>query len=139
RPPARAWRPHGGQHRVYRRPARAAGNGRRGPRQGMDEVSRVEQAFAAIDAANAADPRSEAGEPVELLYGRRMTAEQERLHPDASDALRVACRGQHVERWLLPRSEYPQGREGYLSWRREQGRRHAERVMGIMRDAGFGD
>ena len=37
------------------------------------------------------------------------------------------------------RSDYPQGREGYLTWRRDQGRRHAERVMGIMREAGFAE
>ena len=96
-----------------------------------------EQVFAAIDAANAADPRLEDGQPAELLYGRRMTAEQERLHPDATDALAIACRGQHIERWLLRRQDYPEGREGYLTWRREQGRRHAERVMGLMRDAGY--
>lgn len=100
-------------------------------------MTKVERAFAAIDAANAADPRREDGQPVELLYGQRMTAEQERLHPDASDALRVACRGQHIERWQLARSDYPEGREGYLTWRRDQGRRHADRVMGIMREAGF--
>lgn len=105
----------------------------------MDEMNSVERAFAAIDAANAADPRLEEGGPVELLYGRRMTAEQERLHPDASDALRVACRGQHIERWLLPRGDYPPGREGYLTWRRDQGRRHADRVMQIMAQAGFAD
>ena len=93
--------------------------------------------LAAIDAANAADPRREEnGQPVELLYGQRMTAEQQRLYPDASDALAIACRGQHIERWLLPRQDYPEGREGYLTWRRDQGRRHAERVMGLMREAG---
>ena len=42
----------------------------------MDEMNSVERAFAAIDAANAADPRLEEGGPVELLYGRRMTAEE---------------------------------------------------------------
>lgn len=99
--------------------------------------SRRDQVFAAIDAANAADPRSEDGQPAELLYGQRMTAEQARLYPDAGDALAIACRGQHVERWLLPRSDYPEGREGYLTWRRDQGRRHADRVMGLMRDAGY--
>lgn len=93
--------------------------------------------FAAIDAANAADPRLEDGAPVELLYGQRMTAEQALLYPEASDALAIACRGQHIERWTLPRQDYPEGREGYLTWRREQGRRHAERVMGLMRDAGY--
>lgn len=93
--------------------------------------------FAAIDAANAADPNVEDGQPAALLYGLRMTAEQQHLHPQAGDALAIACRGQHIERWLLPRNAYPEGREGYLAWRRDQGRRHAERVMGLMRDAGY--
>lgn len=95
-------------------------------------------ALALIDAANAADPTLEDGVPAALLYGRRMTAELERLFPDASAVLRIAARGQHVERWLLPRGAYPEGKPGYLAWRREQGRRHAERVAGIMAEAGFG-
>ena len=99
----------------------------------------VDAAFAAIDAVNSADPRQAEGRPVELLYGQRMTAEQERLAPEAGPALRIACRGQHIERWLLPRADFPDGREGYLAWRRAQGSRHAARVMGIMRDAGFSE
>lgn len=95
-------------------------------------------ALALIDAANAADPTLEEGVPAALLYGRRMTAELERLFPDASAVLRIAARGQHVERWLLPRGAYPEGKPGYLAWRREQGRRHAGRVAGIMAEAGFG-
>lgn len=91
-----------------------------------------------IDAANAADPTLEDGTPAALLYGQRMTAELERLFPEASPLLQIAARGQHVERWLLPRSAYPEGKIGYLEWRREQGRRHAERVAGIMAEAGFG-
>lgn len=91
----------------------------------------------AIDAANAADPTIEESQPAALLYGQRMSAELARLFPDASEPLQIAARGQHVERWLLPRSDYPEGREGYLTWRREQGRRHAERVMGLMRAAGY--
>ncbi|MEH7828537.1 DUF4202 domain-containing protein [Gemmobacter denitrificans] len=94
-------------------------------------------ALAAIDAANAADPTQEDGQPAALLYGLRMTAELARQHPAASDLLQIAARGQHVERWLLPRSAYPEGKAGYLDWRREQGRRHAARVAGIMADAGY--
>lgn len=90
-----------------------------------------------IDAANAADPTMEEGIPAALLYGQRMTAELERLFPAASPVLQIAARGQHVERWLLPRNAYPEGKQGYLEWRREQGRRHAERVGGIMQDSGF--
>ncbi|WBU58292.1 DUF4202 domain-containing protein [Paracoccus sediminicola] len=96
-----------------------------------------DQAFARIDAANAQDPNNENGQPAELLYGQRMTEQQQRLYPDASEPLQIACRGQHIERWMLPRSDFPDDRRGYLSWRTEQGRRHAERVAGIMRDVGY--
>jgi Domain of unknown function (DUF4202) len=99
----------------------------------MTKDNRLTQAFALIDAANAADPKGEAGP-----YGTRMSAELKRLFPDAGDVLQIAARGQHVERWLLPRTDYPEGKPGYLAWRREQGRRHGARVAGIMAEAGFG-
>ena len=97
----------------------------------------LDLAFAAIDAANAADPNLENGQPAALLYGHRMTAEVAPLFPDASDILKIAARGQHIERWLLPRTDYPEGLPGYLDWRREQARRHAARVGQIMLDAGY--
>jgi hypothetical protein len=100
-------------------------------------TDRLHAALAAIDAANAADPNLDMDLPAALLYGQRMSAEMERLFPDASDVLRIAARGQHVERWLLPRHAYPEGKAGYLEWRREQGRRHGLRVAGIMSDAGY--
>ena len=95
-------------------------------------TDRLHRALALIDAANAADPKGEA-----LVYGQRMTDELARLFPGASKVLQVAARGQHVERWLLPRSDFPEGKSGYHDWRREQGRRHAARVAGIMAEAGF--
>ena len=97
----------------------------------------VATVLAAIDAANAADPTQEEGAPAALLYGRRMSEELARLFPAASEPLQIAARGQHVERWLLPRTDFPEGRTGYLEWRREQGRRHAERLGGMMRAAGY--
>lgn len=102
-------------------------------------MTQLSHALAAIDTANAADPAIEDGHPAALLYGQRMTAELTRLFPDASGPLQIAARGQHVERWTLPRHDYPDGREGYLTWRRDQGRRHAERVAAIMREAGYDD
>lgn len=95
-------------------------------------TDRLQRALDLIDTANAADPKGEA-----LAYGQRMTDELSRLFPDASDVLQIAARGQHVERWLLPRSDYPDGKAGYLAWRREQARRHALRVAGIMAEAGY--
>ena len=72
---------------------------------------RFERAIAAIDAANAEDPRREAGEhgdePKELLYSRRMSRWLERLDPDAGEALRLAARAQHLCRWRLERIGLP--------------------------------
>ena len=94
----------------------------------------VATAFAAIDAANSKDPNATEGAPDALLYGQRMSAEQERLFPAASAALRIAARGQHIERWILKRKDYPEGREGYLTWRKDLARHHAARVGEIMAD-----
>lgn len=102
-------------------------------------MDRCENVLAAIDAANARDPRRESGEPEALLYGQRMSAELARLFPEADALLRIAARGQHVERWVLARTDYPEGRAGYLSWRRDLGRHHADRVGEMMRAAGYGD
>lgn len=108
-------------------------------RQDGAMTQKLDQALALIDAANAADPHLESGQPAELLYGQRMTAEQRLLYPDASEPLQIACRGQHIERWKLPRKDYPEDRKGYLEWRVEQGRRHAARVAAIMREVGYPD
>ena len=110
---------------------------------GERDGERFARAIEAIDAANAADPERvvEGGEerPAALVYGRRMSAELVRFCPGASELLRLAARGQHIERWTSPRSAYPEGREGYLRWRTDLGRYHAERVAGIMREAGYGE
>jgi len=95
----------------------------------------------AIDAANAADPEAAmegaVSHPAALLYGWRMSAELVAFCAQASEHLRIAVRGQHIERWKLARASYRQGREGYLAWRLDQGRYHADRVAGLMRDAGY--
>jgi hypothetical protein len=102
---------------------------------------RFEEVIAAIDAANAADPATvrDGGtdHPAALLYGKRMSAEMARVFPDAPDLLRIAARGQHIERWKMPRTSYPEGREGYLAWRRAQAVFHAERVGALMAGAGY--
>ncbi len=102
---------------------------------------RLARALAAIDAANAEDPGTIAldGRPVarELVYGHRMSAWLDRLAPDASEALRIAVRAQHIERWKVPRTSYPEGRTGYKRWRSDLARRHAERAAGIAAEAGY--
>lgn len=97
----------------------------------------LDQALAAIDDANAADPRRDDGQPEALLYGQRMSTQCDRLFPDAPDVLRIAARGQHIERWVLKRADYPEGRTGYLTWRRDLAEHHAARVGQIMEAAGY--
>ncbi|MCK0150465.1 DUF4202 domain-containing protein [Marivita sp. S6314] len=101
------------------------------------------QVLNAIDDANRKDPNHDTDEtgthhPEAYLYGLRMTSELDRLFgASASDVLRIAARGQHIERWLLKRADYPEGRAGYLTWRRDQGRAHGDRLAGLMADAGY--
>jgi Domain of unknown function (DUF4202) len=102
----------------------------------MPDMDKFETVIAAIDAANARDPNCTEidgrSEPAELVYGRRMTATLARIAPDASEHLRIAARGQHIERWTSPRKSYPEGRVGYLSWRNELKEFHARRLGEIM-------
>lgn len=102
---------------------------------------RLQRALDAFDRANAADPNLEAmdGEdvPKELIYGQRMSAWLCRLYPGASEALCLATRCQHIERWVTPRQSYPEGRVGYLTWRRDLKRYHGERAGQILADLGY--
>ena len=97
----------------------------------------LQNVLAAIDAANAADPRQDEGQPEALLYGQRMSQQCDRLFPDADPLLQIAARGQHIERWTLKRADYPEGRTGYLTWRRDLAKHHATRVGEIMAAEGF--
>jgi hypothetical protein len=104
---------------------------------------RFERAIAAIDAANADDPnrielRGET-RPKEFAHAELMTSWVRRLDPDASEAQLLAARAHHLRRWVLPRSTYPEGRAGYLQWRRDQKQRHAAEVGEVLVAAGFDD
>lgn len=91
-----------------------------------DAAARLRRALERIDAEHARDPERDAGgEPKELAYARRMSAWLERLAPEASEALRLAARCQHLRRWEIPRSTYPPGAEGYRKWRRAEAAAHA--------------
>lgn len=104
-------------------------------------LPRHAEAVARIDAFNAQDPNKieVEGAPVakELHYGRRMTAWLERLAPEASEALRLAARAQHIGRWASPRSDYPEGKQGYYRWRRALYAYHAETAGRILAEAGY--
>jgi hypothetical protein len=102
-----------------------------------------QQAIQALDHANAQDPnlsRIEGQEyPRELWYARELTRWVLRLQPNASEALRLAARCQHLERWKIPRSDFPAGRLGYLKWRKNLAQFHASRAEEILRAVHYSD
>ncbi len=100
-----------------------------------------QEARALIDAANSADPNQVAADgkewPKELLYSERMSEMLERYKPDADDAMKLAIRAQHIERWKSPRNAYPMDRIGYLKWRKDLYKIQANRAAELMLQAGF--
>ena len=104
-------------------------------------AGRFEAAIAAIDAANADDPVSieVRGErrPKELAHAELMTEWVRRLDPGATEAQLLAARAHHLRRWTSPRSSYPEGRAGYLRWRTDLKKQHAEEVGRILAAAGY--
>jgi hypothetical protein len=106
-------------------------------------MTRLQAVLASIDAANGEDPSlvNVEGRSVarELLYGQRMSGWLSRLEPEASEVLQVAARGQHIRRWVIPRSDYPMDRAGYLKWRTTLYRFHADQLEPLMQEGGYPD
>jgi len=103
----------------------------------------VNEKFAAairrFDAENSRDPNLENGRPRELLYAERLTSWVLKLRPAAGEALRLAARCQHICRWESPRETYPMTRAGYLKWRADLKKFHAEKSGAILRGVGYDD
>jgi hypothetical protein len=105
------------------------------------DTKQFEAALYCFDEENSRDPNLEiAGgtpQPRELLYAQRLTGWVLRLCPDASEALRLAARCQHICRWEIPRGSYPMTRAGYLRWRADLKKFHAQKAGEILREAGY--
>lgn len=97
----------------------------------MDRA-RFERTVAAIDAANADDPHDK-----ELRDAKLATEWVRRLRPNPGEELLLAARAHHLRRWTIPRSSYPEGRNGYLRWRRDLQKQHAADVGRILGDEGY--
>ena len=107
------------------------------------EVTRLRQTIAKFDEANAQDPNREMSEgksyPKELIYAQRMTAMLDKFSPDATEAVQLAVRCQHICRWQKPRSDYPMDGVGYKQWRTNLYKFHGDTAGAIMREAGYDD
>jgi len=98
-------------------------------------------AFQHFDAANKLDPNMEDFQgrtyPKEVLYGIRMTERLNEFAPNASEALRLTARCQHICRWEIPRESYAMDREGYLRWRQDLKKFHAKKATEILEEIGY--
>jgi len=92
----------------------------------------LEEAFAAIDAENAGDPHGK-----ELDHAERAVEWIRWLRPDAPAELLLAARGHHVRRWEIPRTDEPDGRAGYLRWKRRLQQHHADILGRVLSGSGF--
>ncbi|WP_444678642.1 DUF4202 domain-containing protein [Halomonas sp. E19] len=107
----------------------------------MADSTSFQRAMAELDALHAADPRrvevEGASLPHELWHAGRMSAWLARVVEAPSELVQLAVRSQHLQRWEVPRHDYPEGRVGYLTWRRDQGRRAGETTARVMQEAGY--
>ena len=101
----------------------------------------LEKALQAFDLANSKDPNTEIVEgkntPKEWIYGRRMSKVLNKFDSQASIALQLAARCQHICRWESPRSNYEMNRVGYLKWRSDLKKFHAQKASEILTKLGF--
>lgn len=104
-------------------------------------MSKFENAIRRIDAKNAQDPNKEVYKgqeyPKELLYAQRMSEKLLQFKPQVSEALQIAARAQHICRWQYPRNNYPMDRKGYLQWREEVKKIHADITSEILEEVGY--
>lgn len=107
----------------------------------MIETDKFKAAIDQFDLANSQDPNQEEWQgnmyPKEMLYAERMTDCLEAFEPDASEALQLASRCQHIKRWEIPRESYPMDRPGYHAWRNELKKFHAEQAEAILQEVGY--
>ncbi|MGH7950608.1 MAG: DUF4202 domain-containing protein [Limisphaerales bacterium] len=107
------------------------------------DLQKFEAAIRRFDEENSRDPKRETAGgisyPRELLYAQRLTNWLLKLSPNASEALRLAARCQHLCRWEIPRDSYPMTRAGYLQWRANLKKFHAQKAGNILREIGYSD
>ncbi len=105
------------------------------------DSARFAEAIRRFDAENSRDPNMELADgqphPRELIYAQWLTDWVLKLSPNASEPLRLAARCQHICRWVIPRSSYPLDKPGYLRWRADLKKFHADRSGKILREVGY--
>jgi hypothetical protein len=96
------------------------------------DPERFREAVERIDDDHRRDPNGRA-----LEHALAVVAWVTTLRPQASEALRLAGRAQHIGRWRVPRETYPRNRTGYLRWRADLQLSHVAEAAGILAACGY--
>lgn len=104
-------------------------------------MDKLEKAFALFDDYNKQDPNTLVYNGTtfahEYFYAKELYNWVLKLDPQASEALQLASRSQHIGRWKVPRETYPAGKTGYLNWRTDLAKFHATTAGELMQQAGY--
>ncbi len=104
-------------------------------------MTKFDKAIELIDKKNSQDPNTtlhqEKQYPKELLYSQRMSEKLLEFKPEASKALHIAARAQHICRWKIQRGDYEMTRRGYLKWREDLKKMHAQITAEILQEVGY--
>ncbi|QWX83543.1 DUF4202 domain-containing protein [Cellulophaga sp. HaHaR_3_176] len=107
----------------------------------MATSDKLKKAFDLFDKANEQDPNKEVYNgseyAKEVLYAIRMTDKLNSFAPDASEAVQLTARCQHICRWEISRDSYEMNRTGYLKWRQDLKKFHADKAGEILKTVGY--
>lgn len=106
-------------------------------------MSKLENTLKDIDLLHSQDPTKVLvnGEEkaAELIYAENMTSFLPKVADNPCAELQIAVRSQHLCRWEIPRSDYPMDRPGYLKWRTELSKLHADKACEVMAKNGYSE
>ncbi len=99
----------------------------------------IDSTLQEVDEVNRNDPNvdTQTQQPRALRQGRLASIWLTRLDDAPSPELEAAVRAHHLRRWEVLRSDYPEGRAGYLKWRRDNKVHQASSLAAIMKDLGW--
>jgi len=104
-------------------------------------MRKIDQAFELFDKYNEQDPFifkwKGKNYPQEYFLAKQLHKWVLTLDPGASEELQLASRCQHIGRWEISRKRYPEGRKGYLTWRRQLAVLHADTAAGILKQVEY--
>jgi hypothetical protein len=107
------------------------------------DPSNFESAISQFNSMHREDPETVvwhgSAVPRACLYHERLNHWVEYLDPDASEALRLAACCQHLRRWVIPRTDYPDGLTGYRRWRSVLTDFHVQEASLILRELDYDD